>query len=244
LKSFVKRVIPPTFYRAFLARWRRRNDRIQWGDLRRLAPISRTFGFDRGQPIDRFYIEDFLQKHSKDIQGRVLEIAESHYTSKFGGDRVTHTEVLHATLGNAQATLVGDLSTGEGVPKETFDCIILTQVIPFIYDVQSSIENCYAALKPSGVLLATFPGLSQISRYDMDRWGDYWRFTDASAERLFGNVFGRGSIMIETHGNVLVAIAFLHGLAVHELKVDELNYSDSDYQVLITVRAVRADTKR
>jgi SAM-dependent methyltransferase len=212
--------------------------------LRRLTPISSTFGFDRGQPIDRYYIEGFLQKNVADIHGRVLEIAENNYTSKFGGDRVSHSDVLHAALGNAQATLVGDLATGQGVPKSAFDCIVLTQVIPFIYDVQASIANCYAALKPQGVLLATFPGISQISRYDMDRWGDYWRFTDASARRLFGNVFGQENIAVEMHGNVLVAIAFLHGLAEHELKEEELNYHDPDYQVLITVRAMRGDITR
>jgi SAM-dependent methyltransferase len=212
--------------------------------LRRLTPISRTFGFDRGQPIDRYYIENFLKKYAVDIQGRVLEFADSNYTSKFGGDRVAQSDVLHATPGNDQATLVGDLKTGQGIPKDAFDCIILTQVVPFIYDVRASIANCYGSLKPKGVLLATFAGISQISRYDMDRWGDYWRFTDASARQLFGNVFGEANITIEMHGNVAVAIAFLHGLATHELKAEELDHQDPDYQVLITVRAVREGTAR
>ena len=212
---------------------------MRFGSLRRLQPVSRVFGFDRGQPIDRYYIEAFLQRHSTDIRGRVLEIGAPGYTRKFGGGRVTRSDVLHTVPGNPQATLVGDLATGQGVPEKAFDCMILTQTFLVIYDVQAAIANAYAALKPGGVLLATVPGISQISRYDMDRWGDYWRFTDASVQRLFGDIFGAENVTITTYGNVLVACAFLHGLAAHELKQEELDYHDPDYQVLIAVRAVR-----
>ncbi|NER33286.1 MAG: class I SAM-dependent methyltransferase [Oscillatoria sp. SIO1A7] len=189
--------------------------------------------------MDRYYIENFLQQHSDDIQGRVLEIGDASYTRKFGGEKVTQSDVLHAVAGNPKATLVGNLDTGEGVPTETFDCMILTQTFLVIYDVQNAIANSYAALKPGGVLLATFPGISQISRYDMDRWGDYWRFTDASARRLFGDVFGHDRVTTSTFGNVLSACAFLHGLAAQELKPKELTYHDPDYQLVITVRAAK-----
>jgi hypothetical protein len=64
---------------------------IRFGDLRRLTPISRSFGYDRGQPIDRYYIANFLGRHSGDIRGHVLEIGDDRYTRRFGGDRVTHS---------------------------------------------------------------------------------------------------------------------------------------------------------
>jgi SAM-dependent methyltransferase len=240
LKQVAKKVVPSVIYRPVLAWWRRPRP-VRWGDLRRLTPISPVFGLDRGQPIDRYYIEAFLRKNSSDIQGRVLEIGDPGYTRKFGGDRVMQSDVLHAVPGNPQATLVGDLTTGQGILNAAFDCAILTQTFLFIYDVQAAIANAYAALKPGGVLLATFPGISQISRYDMERWGDYWRFTDASARRLFGDVFGPENVTITTYGNVLAACAFLHGLAAHELKQKELDYHDPDYQVIIAVRAVKED---
>lgn len=40
--------------------------------------------------------------------------------------------------------------------------------------------------------------------------------------------------------NVLVACAFLHDLAAQELKPEELDSNDPDYQALITVRAVKS----
>ena len=212
---------------------------VRWGNLRRLTPISRVFGLDRGLPIDRYYIELFLHTHRQAIQGSVLEIGEPVYTRQFGGERVRESHVLHATAGNAQATVVGDLASGEGIPSGAFDCMVLTQTFLVIYEVQKAITTCYAALKPGGVLLATFPGISQISRYDMERWGDYWRFTDASAQRLFGDVFGDEHVTVTTYGNVLATCAFLHGLAAPELSPQELAYHDPNYQLLITVWAVK-----
>lgn len=202
-------------------------------------PISRKFGFDRGQPIDRYYIESFLARNREDICGQVLEIGDPEYTRKYGDGQVSKSDVLHAEVGNPQATLVGNIAAGEGIPDQSYDCMIMTQTFPFIYDITGSVTHSYSKLRDDGVLLATFPGISQISRYDMDRWGDYWRFTDASARRLFGDVFGAENVIVETWGNVLVACTFLHGLSSHELTKSELDYTDHDYQVLITVRAVK-----
>jgi predicted O-methyltransferase YrrM/SAM-dependent methyltransferase len=210
-----------------------------WSDFRRLTPVSGVFGHDRGRPIDRYYIEAFLGRHDTDVCGRVLEIGDPGYTRQFGGERVTQSDVLHAAEDNSQATIVGDLATGLGIPRDAFQCIILTQTLQYIYDLKAAVANCHAALKPGGVVLVTLPGISQIARWDADHWGDYWRFTPQSAARLFGDTFGSASVQVESHGNVLVACAFLHGLADHELTESELSYTDPDYPVLITVRAVR-----
>src|SRR2546426_955416 len=94
---------------------------VRWGGMRRLTPISTKFGLDRGLPIDRYYIEAFLRRHRTDIQGRVLEVGDPGYTQMFGGDQVGRSDVLHVEEGNAHATLVGDLRTGEGIPTGAFD---------------------------------------------------------------------------------------------------------------------------
>jgi hypothetical protein len=205
-----------------------------------LEPISREFGYDRGQPICRYYIDQFLQQNAGDIQGRVMEVADASYTKKFGGARVKQSDVLMTQAGEKQTTIVGNLVTGEGIPKSAFDCVIATQLYPFIYDVHAAIQHTHDALKPGGVLLATAAGISQISRYDMDRWGDYWRFTTASASRLFGDVFGAKNVVVESHGNVLVACGYLRGQAAEEFSKEQLAANDPDYQVLITVRAVKS----
>jgi glycosyltransferase involved in cell wall biosynthesis len=213
---------------------------VRFGTLRRLTPVSRRFGWDRGGlPVDRYYIERFLQQHARDIAGHVLEVRDDTYTRKFGGTNVTRADVLHPTTENENATIVADLTSADHVPSDTFDCIVLTQVLPFIPDVQAAVRTLHRILRPGGVVLATVPGISQIVRYDMDRWGDYWRFTSLSARRLFECGFPEGEVRVEAHGNVLAATAFLQGLSSGDLRPEELDYRDPDYEVLITVRAVK-----
>jgi SAM-dependent methyltransferase len=244
LNSLAQR-IPVTTKRSIIryTRW----PPVGWarlGSLRRTKPISPSWGTERGQPVDRYYIEGFLAANAGDIRGRVLEIGDNSYTRAFGKDRVTRSDVLHVVEDRPQVTIIGDLTNADHIPAETFDCIILTQTLQAIFDVAAAIRTVHRILKPDGVLLATIPGISQISRYDMDRWGYYWSFTSRSAEELFAAAFPRDRVQVETHGNVLAAVAFLHGLASTELRRAELDYRDPDYQLLITVRAVRFGGER
>jgi glycosyltransferase involved in cell wall biosynthesis len=214
--------------------------RVRFGHLRRLTPISQQFGFDRGVPVDRYYIERFLASHSSRIAGRVLEIADPTYTRRFGGTRVTQADVLHLVGGNREATIVGDLACANHIPSEAFDCIILTQTLHLIFDVRAAVRTLHRILKPGGALLATFPGISQLSHHDVeDRELWYWSFTTKSARRLFDEFFVDPAALIQSHGNVLAATAFLHGLAKEELTEEELNCHDPDFEVLITVLAQR-----
>lgn len=211
--------------------------RVRFGSLRRLQPISREWGFDRGRPVDRHYIERFLASHVTDIRGRVLEVAGDRYTRMFGGDRVVQSDVLHVAAGQPGVTIVADLSRADVIPAKTFDCVIVTQTMQCIYDVKAAIHTLHRILRPGGVVLATIPGISKVSREDMDRWGYYWSFTTCSARRLFEERFEPEHVGVEAHGNVLSAIAFLHGLADRELEPAELEFHDPDYEVLIGVRA-------
>ncbi len=211
---------------------------VNFGSLRRVTPISREFGYDRGLPVDRYYIENFLAHHSNDIQGRVLEIGDDSYTRQFGGDRVTTRDVLHVKEGNPIATFVGDLTNADHIPSDAFDCFILTQTLHLVYDFRVALKTIYRILKPGGVILATVPGISQIST---DEWADYWcwSFTTLSARRLFEEFFPADNVQVETYGNVLSAIAFLEGLSFTELTKEELDHRDRCYELLITIRAVK-----
>jgi hypothetical protein len=214
---------------------------VRFGSLRRTTPISAVWGWDRGGlPVDRYYIESFLAAHAADVRGRVLECKDDAYARKFGGDRVTRIDVLHATPGNPHATIVADLSQGKDIPSQGFDCVILTQVLQFIFDVGAAVHTLHRILQPGGIVLATVPGLSKISRSDMVRGGEYWRFTTLSLRRLFEKSFAPADITVGAEGNVLSAVAFLHGLASRELTVPELEVHDPDYEVLITLRAVKS----
>ena len=205
-------------------------------NFRRVTPLSLKFGFDRGTPIDRYYIERFLDAHRKSIHGTVLEIADDSYTRKFG-DKVATRDVLRFDKTNHCATIHGDLTKFDTIPVDKFDCFICTQTLNFIYNFQGAIKGIHQVLKPNGVALVTVAGLCQISQYDMDRWGDYWRFTDLSMTKAFQEIFGEGRFEISTYGNVLSAISLLEGIAAEELSKEELDVNDKVYQVLIAIKA-------
>jgi SAM-dependent methyltransferase len=227
--------------RRYRAQWPQTGT-VQFGSLRRVTPISRVFGFDRGLPIDRYYIERFLFAHRLDIRGHVLEIGDDFYTREFGGARVSKSDVLHVVEGNPKATIVADLTFADRVPSDTFDCIIFIQTLQMMYDVRAGLWHLYRILKPGGVLLVTSHGISRIGRREgVDPWGEYWRFTTQSARRLFQEYFPAGNVRVGLHGNVLSAMAFLHGLAAEELRQEELDYLDPNFEVLVTVRAVKPE---
>ena len=202
-------------------------------------PVSRRFGYDRGTPIDRYYIENFLARHAGEIRGRALEIGDAAYCRQFGGAQVTRQEVLHVKAGNPEATIVGDLAEPGVLPEGGLDCIVLTQTLHLIYDMKAAVEGIRRGLKPGGVALVTVPGISPVAE---DQWGTtwYWSLTTLSAKRLFGEVFGPENVEVETFGNAFAATAFLQGLAHEQVSKRKLDLIDDGYPVTITIKARRA----
>lgn len=224
-------------------RWRRRPrvGAVRFGSLRRVDPISREWGFDRGLPIDRYYIEQFLARSAPCVHGRVLEIESDSYTRRFGGDRVTAAEVLDVDSGNARATIVADLNDASNIDSEPFDCIVFTQTLQLIYDLGNAVRVLHHSLKPDGALLATFPGISRVSGTWAGSW--YWALSPAAARRLFAGAFGSANVEVEAYGNVLAAVAFLHGVAAQELTATELDHRDAAYPVTVGVVARRGNLR-
>jgi SAM-dependent methyltransferase len=218
--------------------WRRRRP-VDLGDLRRVTPIDPNWGYERGTPIDRVYVERFVSSHASDIRGRVLEIAAPDYTSRFGSG-VEKVDILMAKEGNPEATIVGDLASAPQIPDDAFDCAIVTQTLQFVYDVRGALATIHRILAPGGVLLATVPGLTRISPPEDAEYGEWWHYTSRSARRLAEEAFGEGNVEVKAYGNVLTAAGFLYGLAASDLEAEELDAHDPLYEVAIGLRAVKA----
>jgi SAM-dependent methyltransferase len=249
LRAFLRRLLPPDLRRVVARIGVRLTRRppigaVRFGSLRRLEPISSDWGFDRGTPIDRHYIERFLEGEASRIRGRVLEIDTNDYTRRFGGGRVTKSDVLHIAEMGPGITLVGDLTSADHLPSEAFDCIIVTQTLQLIYDVKAAATTIHRLLKPGGTALLTFPGMSPLTRDPDGDWGYYWGFTTLSAERLLSEVFVGGEVEVTSWGSVMTATAFLHGVAAEELRAEELEHRDPSFELLVTVRAVRGGTPK
>ena len=216
----------------------RRRTPLVFGDNCRTAPVSSAFGWERGLPIDRYYIQEFLKSHRASIAGEGLEIAEPKYLVMYG-DTLVRRQVLvpHAgiaTVGGAvDAVIVADLTQPESVPAAVADCFICTQTLNVVYDFRAALVSARKLLRPGGTLLGTVPGISQISRYDEDRWGDYWRFTPRAMTRVLGEIFG-GGVTVASYGNALASQALIQGLAVEDLpKPEMLDVNDRDYPLIV-----------
>jgi len=210
--------------------------KVNFGDFNNSEPIGRSFGIGRGQPIDRYFIEKFLDDNSGDIKGHVMEIGDNHYTLKFGGDAVKKSDVLHLTNSNQKATIIGDLSDLPQVADNVFDCIILTQTLQFIYDYKKALETCQRILKPGGTLLLTVPNVAPIGDRE---WGNfyYWAFTDKGISKVLNEIFSPGSVEVRHFGNVFTSTAFLQGLSLADIPLDKLEYNDPFIQLIVAGKA-------
>ena len=196
-------------------------------------PLSRLFGTDRGTSVDRYYIERFLEQNKDLIYGSCMEIAEDTYTMRYGGEHVDKAYILHVE-GIGQNAIKGDLATGEGIFEDRYDCAIITQTLMFIFDIQNAAKNIYRMLKKGGTALITVSGISQVSRYDADRWGSCYGFHVDAMRKLFVPLFGEENVEISSHGNVKTAAALLYGLCCEDLQEEDFAGDDDDYPVIIS----------
>jgi len=242
-KEILKKVLPSPVVKALKSLNGRKIytppvGKVNMGDLARLDPFSRAFGYDRGGPVDRYYIDNFLEKNSALIKGRVLEIGDNEYTLKFGGAKVTQSDILHVNETNPNATFIGDITNAPHLPGNGFDCIVLTQTLHLIYDYKEAIKTCFRILKPGGSLLLTVPGITSI---DAGEWKStwYWAFTDISIKRILEETFDVDNIIVDAFGNILTATAFLYGMGLQEVSKNKLDYYDPSYQVTISAIATK-----
>ena len=246
--SSIKYLVPKPL-RSLLRRQRQATERrmlvldrvTDWSALRRLHPYRADFGGRRGKYIDRFYVEEFLASFQESISGRVAEIQSDEYTRLFGQGQVEHSDILDLNEKNDNRTITIDLTQTELAPESAFDCILCVQTLFIIRDYAAALRSLYKMLKPSGVLLATMPGISPVVRGGLiaGEGADWWRFTARSAQHVFSQVFGESNVNVKTYGNVLTATAFLNGLVQEELTRQELEFNDPDFEVVIGVRATK-----
>jgi SAM-dependent methyltransferase len=230
VKTTIRRLSRSTV-RYFGELWVSDFGKLRFGDFGRNRPISSDFGFDRGKPVDRYYIERALGDYAELVRGRVLEVCGRDYTSSFGAEKVVCSDVLDIDPLNPLATIVGDLGVVDALPQGAFDCIVLTQTLHLIYNLDNAMENLYRALAPGGALLITVPGISPIVRNWISIW--YWAFTELSLKTLLISRFDESNVQVQSYGNVFAAISFLTGLSLEEVGTEKLDFKDESYPVTV-----------
>lgn len=199
-----------------------------------VRPLDQTFGIDRGQAVDRLYIEKFIEKHKEDIHGVVMEIQDNRYMQRFGEKRIEKEIILHVEGG--KNCIKGNFATGEGLEESMVDCLICTQTLQYIYDLKNTAKNIYKILKRNGTALITVPGIKPLCIYHQEHWGEYWSFTKQSIYQMFVDEFGKENIEVSSYGNVKVAMAYLYGLCVEDLAKEDFYFNDENFPFIVTAR--------
>jgi SAM-dependent methyltransferase len=200
-----------------------------------VQPLSQIWGLDRGLPIHRYYLAQFLQESVSAIQGHCLEFQEDSYTTRFGGTAVTKLDILHLDHSRPEATIVADLTKANDIPSDHFDCIICTHVFHMVFELDKMVLELYRVLKPSGTLLVSVPHISMCG----PRFHEIWRFTPEGLEAVLGRVFKSEHVTVRPYGNSLTAAGEIRGLVSNEFTEKELNYHDPRFAVEVCARAVK-----
>jgi SAM-dependent methyltransferase len=198
-------------------------------------PVSRTFGYERGLPIHRYYIDRFFEAHAHHIRGRCLEFRDSGYVRRFGKARTTRIDVLDLSADNPDATIVADLTQPNDIPANTFDCIVCVHVLHLVYEADVFTRELHRLLAPKGTLLIAVPGTSMID----PNWTEYRRWTPLGVRTLLEQFFQPANIQVECYGNSLAAAAEMRGLASDEIAPWDLDARDDIFPVEVSAFAVK-----
>jgi hypothetical protein len=192
----------------------------RWGNMRRTTPFSTTFGFDRGTPIDRYYLENFLDSHRALITGRVLEVQLASYTKRFGESvRESHTVDINPEF---RATYTCDLADAAQIPTAYYDCFLVPNTLQHLLKLEPALRTMLRVVRPGGTILLSAAGMLPL----IPEGGDYWRTTPEGWRVMLDAEWPGCDVTIEAHGNCLAAAAAIYGLAHEELSPAGLGFHD------------------
>jgi SAM-dependent methyltransferase len=222
--------------RSAQARIRRLSHRVRWGSLRRMSPVDSNFGFGRGTPIGRHYLEVFVDRHRDDIQGRVLEVGRATYAGS-RAERIARLDIVDIDPDNVSATIVVDLADRGSLPQDAFDCAIVMQTLQYVSHPDAALENLWQSLRPGGVALLSVPASGR--RDAVLATTDRWRLLPAGLTALLERACCGAEIEVISFGNLISAVGALEGMAAEELRAEELAPHDDNFPVVTCARVYK-----
>lgn len=144
---------------------------------------------NREECFDRPYINDYINLTKEYIREDVLEFAGGDvvYAKKYGkcSNVYLMAAIAHKDV-YPDVDFYADLDDLTTLPEQKFDCIVATQVIMYMKNVEVALQNLKSMLRPGGVLIITVPGpLFHHSKGSHHMFS----FTEESLEYLCDKVF-------------------------------------------------------
>jgi hypothetical protein len=197
------------------------------------------FGFDRGTPIDRYYVEKFFEKHRDVITGNILEIDRNMYAGQFGRNVLRVDSFDIEADPSCPPTFVCDLAHCENViPTEAYDCVLLPCTLSVLRELGPCLRNALRVVRPNGVILASCATFMPLNTEN----ADYWHYSPAGWREFLPSVWPGCEIVVEGYGNCLAVVAASMGLVVEDVTPKELDYCDPILPVTTTVFCRKAGT--
>ena len=203
---------------------------INWGDLKKTVPICQAFGLTRGTPVDRYYLSKFVEEIRHQVLGNVLEIGGTPKDKDFYQlDGASSYKILNLEPGLG-VDIVGDVHDPSVIEPDSFDAIVIFNVLEHCYAPWIAVENIYKWLKVGGKCFAMVPNSIRVHATPVDYWRPLpdafaWMFKNFSTSRLY------------VYGNPISVIASFHGIAMEELTSEELDAFHPDYPVATCIVA-------
>jgi hypothetical protein len=203
--------------------------RPRWGNLRRVTPFSSYFGFDRGTPLDRYYVDKVMRANAGLITGRVLEIQAPGHVHRYGHEVI---EAHSLDINPAVApTYLCDLAAADIVPSASYDCFLLPNTLPFLKDLEGALREARRIVRSGGAIIATVPCLVPL----IPDGPEYWHPTAEGCRVLAARVWPDCRVEVTAYGNCLAAAATMYGLALEELTAAELEVTDPRFPVIVGI---------
>lgn len=206
---------------------------IEYSDFKRYAPLCHDYGYSRGTPIDRYYLEQFIREIRSYVVGYTLEIGgsrENQYLYGFTNAMSYKTMDMHQ---KPEVDITGDIHDPNSLGSNSFDSIILFNVLEHCEKPWIVVENIYNWLTKRGSVFCMVPNSQRIHRDPKD----YWRILPDGMRSLFAKFPIK---QLYLYGNPITTIATMMGVAAEELSSEELNSFNSEYLVATCIYACKA----
>ena len=228
-KALARRMLSPA-WRVRINCVRRGLPVPRWGNFRRLDPFSRQFGYERGTPIDRYYIHRFFDQWRALITGDVLEIQTPYIGTRFG-QAVRRVDSIDIAPRFAPTYLCDLAAADDVIPSDAYDCFVLPQTFHYFRDLDTALRQALRVVRPGGHILATCAAIGQL-----DTVTEYWRMSPEGWREAGTRAWPGCDISLQVYGNCLAATAAIQGLAAEELTPAELDVYDERWPVVIGIR--------
>ncbi len=206
---------------------------FDFGDLAGGLPACPYYGFTRGTPIDRFYLTRFITEYVEMMHGKTLEIGGNvSNVNAYGLRQIREYETLDIKDG-VGVTKVGDVEDSGSWEPESFDTILMFNVLEHCVNPSRVLSNCRYWLRNHGRVFVLTPAAQRVHCDPIDcvRFNQDWY--QSHLKPLFSHVD------IRTFGNLATTVAALAGVSAEELSSGTLNKRDQRYPTVVAIVAQR-----